>query len=129
MVVHERFESLLEQLQLLSPKTDDNPNYEAILKYVLEKVVRDVANYVHIPVNELPEELDSTIVSMVLTMINTHQLFVPVEEQVGNVSSLTEGDTSISFKTPAEAYLTLQSVNSITDDYVTQLNQFRKVKR
>lgn len=129
MVKHLRYEDLLKQMKLLSPNMDNNENYDSIMNYVLDKVIRDVGNYVHIPIDELPEDLDSTIISMAFTMLVTHQFLVPVDEQSGNVSSLSEGDTSITFKTVGEIYQTLQTVNSITDDYVTQLNQFRKVKR
>lgn len=129
MVKHLRYEDLLKQMKLLSPNMDNNENYDSIMNYVLDKVIRDVGNYVHIPIDELPEDLDSTIISMAFTMLVTHQFLVPVDEQSGNVASLSEGDTSITFKTVGEIYQTLQTVNSITDDYVTQLNQFRKVKR
>lgn len=129
MVKHLRYEDLLKQTKLLSPNVDNNENYDSIMNYVLDKVIRDVGNYVHIQIDELPEDLDSTIISMAFTMLVTHQFLVPVDEQSGNVASLSEGDTSITFKTVGEIYQTLQTVNSITDDYVTQLNQFRKVKR
>lgn len=126
---HPRYAELIERLKLLQPNDADNPSYNNVLDFALEKVVNDVANYTHLPILELPAELDMTIISMVSQLIDTHQLLTAVEDKVGDVKSLSEGDTSVTFQTPAEAYSVVQSVNGITDDYRSQLNSFRVVKR
>ena len=70
-----------------------------------------------------------TIISMCVQVIDTHELLTPVDDRNDGVTSLSEGDVSVSFKTPADVYSTLQAVNSITDNFVAQLNQFRRVQR
>ncbi|WP_416353922.1 hypothetical protein ACNAN0_03865 [Agrilactobacillus fermenti] len=130
MVEHPRNAELLQQIKLLNsrPEGSDETQYNSILTFVLAKVINDVANYIHVPVLELPEALDMTIIGLVTQYLVTNQLLVPVADKTGNVASLSEGDTSVTFKTPAEVYTALQSVNTITDNYVGQLNNFRKVK-
>ncbi|WP_283679946.1 hypothetical protein [Lentilactobacillus sp. Marseille-Q4993] len=122
---HPRWDHLIEQVRVLNPNTPENPNYQTILDFVLDKVINDVANYTHIPILDLPEELDQTIIALCTLMITTHGLLVPLT----NTGSLTEGDTSVTFKSPAEIYAAILKINPITDDYVMQLNQFRVVKR
>lgn len=126
---HPRYNDLLTTLEVLQPKDSGNTSYDTIMGFALDKVTNDVANYTHLPIAELPEALDMTIVSLVNQLINTHQLLTTVEDKVGNVKSLSEGDTSVTFQTPAEAYAAIQSVNSVTDDYRSQLNSFRVVQR
>lgn len=129
MLVHKRYDDLLKELTELvaMPDGDDEDHYTKVLKYSLSKVIQDVANYTNIPVDELPEELDYTIVSLVIQVINTHGWLTPDDDQTGNVQSLSEGDTSVTFKSVASIYSELQSVNSITDNYTDILNNFRRL--
>lgn len=107
----------------------DNKDYSSIVSLVVDKVVSDVSNYIHLDISEIPEELDMTILSMCTQFINTHELLKSVEDRNDGVTSLSEGDISVSFKTPADVYTTIQSVNTITDNFVAQLNSFRRVQR
>lgn len=127
MLEHKRYQELLEQLKILFSMfdNDQNENYEKVLKFSLSKVVQDVANYLNIPVDELPEELDYTIVSMVVQVIKTHGLLDP--DDSSNVQSLNEGDTSVTFKSVGSIYSELQTVNPITDNYINVLNNFRRL--
>lgn len=120
---------MLAQLKLLMPNTADNENYGAVMDYVLDKVIMDVANYCHIDPVGLPEQLDGTIVAMCMQFIGTHQLLTPIDEQSGDVDSISEGDTTVKFKSPSQVYSELQAVNTISDNYIMQLNSFRRVKR
>lgn len=126
---HPRYGDLLTTLEVLQPKDSGNTSYDTIMGFALDKVTNDVANYTHIAIQELPEGLDMTIISMCQQFIETHQLLVPADDKIGNVASLSEGDTSVTFKTPAEAYALIQSVNTVTDNFVAQLNGFRVVLR
>lgn len=126
---HPRRETLLSQLGLLNPDDGTNPNHAKILGFALDKVVNDVSNYTHVVIGELPEELDMTLVALCQQLLGTHQLLVPVTDQDGDAKSISEGDTSVTFRSASEAYLELQSVNSLTDNYLAQLNSFRVVKR
>ena len=129
MEQHARRDFLLDKLKVLMPNDTDNDHYDTLVGFALDKVINDVANYTHVAIVELPEELDMTIIGLVTQLVATHQLLIPVSQQTGNVKSLSEGDTSATFQSPAEAYAAIQSVNSITDDYRAQLNSFRVVKR
>ncbi len=120
--MHPRKEKLMELLNKLLPEAKEQ---EAILDFAFDKVVDDVSNYTHLDIEQLPEKLDNTIVSMVIGVMNEFKL----NESAGSeVSSLTEGDTSISFVSPVEAYQKLSSVNTVTSDYYLMLNQFRVLR-
>lgn len=125
MIKHERFDDLLEQVKVILAINDDgqNENYDKVLEFSLSKVIQDVANYLNTPVNELAEELDYTIIAMTVQIVNTHDLLKTDK----NVQSLTEGDTSITFKDPAAIYQELQKINVISDDYLSTLNNFRRL--
>ncbi|WP_258115639.1 hypothetical protein [Levilactobacillus yiduensis] len=126
---HPRRDELLTQLGLLNPDDGSNPSYQVMLEFGLDKVVSDVANYTHLPVTELPVELDTVLVGLCQQFLVTHQLLTPVADRDGDVKTLSEGDTSVTFKSVSEVYAELQSVNSLTDNYTAQLNSFRVVKR
>ena len=128
MIEFARKKSIADKIAVLVPN-DNNENYLDVIDFVVDKVTTDVSNYTHIAIDSIPEGLDMTIVSMSLQLINTHELLNPVEDRNDGVTSLSEGDISVSFKTPAEVYSTLQSVNSVTDNFVAQLNTFRRVQR
>lgn len=126
---HPRREELLIQLKLLNPDDGSNPSYAEVLEFALDKVVNDVANYTHLTILALPVELDIVLVSLCQQFLVTHQLLTPLANQDGDVKTLSEGDTSVTFRSASEAYLELQSVNTLTDNYLAQLNGFRVVKR
>lgn len=126
---HPRENELSEKLKQLVPNSLNNDGYELVIAFSLEKTVNDVANYTHIPIPELPEELDTTIVSMCYQLMFTHELLSPNDQGGGDVSSIKEGDTTVSFKTPGEIFATLQTVNSVSDNFIAQLNSFRRVQR
>lgn len=126
MEKHPRLEELLKKVKLLNPNENENQNYDSIIKFVLEKVINDVANYTHLTIAELPEALDHTIIGLCTQLIATHDYLGT--GNLTNVDTLNEGDTSVKFKSPASIYAELQGVNTLTDDYLMQLNQFRVVK-
>lgn len=128
MIEFPRKNKIITKLAILVPD-NGNEDYSSIIDFVVDKVVSDVSNYIHFSIDSIPEELDMTVVSMCMQLLDTHELLKSVDDRNDGVSSLSEGDISVSFKTPAEVYSTLQSVNSITDNFVAQLNSFRRVKR
>lgn len=129
-MAHPRKDGLLAKVMQLSPKADgqDIADYTAITEFALDKVIDDVANYTHIPQDELPGELDTTIVSMTLNAIAEHGLLGAVSSDSGPVSSISEGDASMSFVSPLDAYKTLASGTTLTSNYLAALNAFRVVK-
>ena len=128
MIEFPRKNKIIAKLAILVPD-NGNEDYSSIIDFVVDKVVSDVSNYIHFPIDSIPEELDMTVVSMCMQLLDTHELLKPVDDRNDGVSYLSEGDVSVSFKTPVEVYSTLQTVNSITDNFVVQLNNFRRVKR
>ncbi|RHW49717.1 hypothetical protein DS831_06020 [Bombilactobacillus bombi] len=120
---HPRFSDLSQKINKLFPKFDKDK--QMIIDWALEKTINDVSNYTHLKVSELSEAMDDIIVAICLQLIETHQWLDANQES--NVASLSEGDASITFKTPAETYNQIQSVNSITDDFKSQLNSFRRL--
>ena len=130
MLTHERFDKLLEKVQQLLPKREDDTDgrYKTITVYALNKVIQDVANFCNIPVDELPEELDYTLVAMTVQVIKTHGWLDP-ENDNSNVQSLSEGDTSVTFKSITSIFSELQAINSITDNYTNILYNFRRLPK
>ena len=120
-----RFEEVKKHLADFLPNTDNAPNYDS--EFTLEKVISDDSIYTNIPILELPEELEPTILGLAVQTIDTHQWLVPKDQQVGNIQSLSEGDTSVSFRSPSDIYSALQAINTITDNYVLLLNNFRRL--
>lgn len=122
-----RFEEVKKHLADFLPNTDNAPNYDGVLEFTLEKVISDVSIYTNIPILELPEELEPTILGLAVQTIDTHQWLVPKDQQVENIQSLSEGDTSVSFRSPSDIYSALQAIDTITDNYVLLLNNFRRL--
>lgn len=130
MLTHERFDDLLEKVQQLLPKREDDTDgrYKTITVYALNKVIQDVANFCNIPVDELPAELDYTLVAMTVQVIKTHGWLDP-ENDNSNVQSLSEGDTNVTFKSITSIFSELQAINSITDNYTNILYNFRRLPK
>lgn len=122
-----RFDEIKKKLMEFLPNTDNMPNYDSILEFTLDKVISDISIYTNIPILELPEELEPTMLGLAVQTIDTHQWLVPKDQQVGNVQSLSEGDTSVSFRSPSDIYSALQAINTIADNYVLLLNNFRRL--
>ena len=93
-----------------------------LIDFSLDRVVQSVANFTNIPVGELPPEIDSTITAMCLQLIQTH-------EWTNNdaVNSISEGDVSVNFGSPAEIYAQVQKLNPVTDDFISDLIHFRRL--
>lgn len=103
--------------QLLGDKANNN-----LIDFSLDRVVQSVANFTNIPVDELPPEIDSTIATMCLQLIQTH-------DWTSNdaVNSISEGDVSVNFGSPAEIYAQVQKLNPVTDDFISDLVYFRRL--
>ncbi len=99
----------------------DKPNND-LIDFSVDRVIQSVANFTNIPVNELPPEIDSTITAMCLQLIQTHDW---TSKDV--VNSISEGDVSVNFGSPAEIYAQVQKLNPITDDFINDLIHFRRL--
>ena len=103
--------------QLLGDKANSD-----LIDFSVDRVIQSVANFTNIPVDELPPEIDSTITAMCLQLIQTH-------EWTSNdvVNSISEGDVSVNFGSPAEIYAQVQKLNPVTDDFISDLVHFRRL--
>jgi hypothetical protein len=118
-------EHIADQVKLLIPNNNENPNYEQIIDFTIDKIMNDIANYCNIPIDELPKELSTVVVNMAIQAIKVNGFLD--DENAANIQSLNEGDTSVTFKPVSDIYVALQGLNPITDNYTNILNNFRRL--
>lgn len=118
-------ERIVNQVKLLIPNNDENPNYEQIVGFTVDKIMNDIANYCNIPIDELPNELSTVVFNMTVQAIKVNGFLDG--ESATNIQSLNEGDTSVTFKPVSDIYVALQGLNPITDNYTNILNNFRRL--
>ena len=118
-------ERIINQVELLIPNNNKNPNYDEILDFTVYKIMNDIANYCNIPIDELPNELSTVAVSMAVQAIKVNGFLD--SESAANIQSLNEGDVSVTFKPVSDIYVALQGLNPITDNYTGILNNFRRL--
>ena len=118
-------ERIINQVELLIPNNNKNPNYDEILDFTVYKIMNDIANYCNIPIDELPNELSAVAVSMAVQAIKVNGVLD--SESTANIQSLNEGDASVTFKPVSDIYVALQGLNPITDNYTSILNNFRRL--
>ena len=116
-------EYIVNQVKLLIPNSNENPDYDKIIDFTVDKIMNDIANYCNIPIDELPNELSTVAVSMAVQAIKVNGILD--SENTANIQSLNEGDVSVTFKPVSDIYVALQSLNPITDNYTGILNNFR----
>lgn len=118
-------EHIVNQVKLLIPNNNENPDYEQIIDFTVDKIMNDIANYCNISTDELPNELSTVVVNMAVQAIKVNGFLD--DENAANIQSLNEGDTSVTFKPVSDIYVALQGLNPITDNYTNILNNFRRL--
>ena len=118
-------EYIVNQVKLLIPNSNENPDYDKIIDFTVDKIMNDIANYCNIPIDELPNELSTVAVSMAVQAIKVNGILD--SENTANIQSLNEGDVSVTFKPVSDIYVALQGLNPITDNYTNILNNFRRL--
>ena len=118
-------EHIANQVKLLIPNNNKNPDYDKTIDFTVDKIMNDIANYCNIPIDELPKELSTVVVNMAIQAIKVNGFLDG--ESAANIQSLNEGDTSVTFKPVSDIYLALQGLNPITDNYTNILNNFRRL--
>ena len=118
-------EYIVNQVKLLIPNSNENPDYDKIIDFTVDKIMNDIANYCNIPIDELPNELSTVAVSMAVQAIKVNGFLD--SESTANIQSLNEGDVSVTFKPVSDIYVALQGLNPITDNYTGILNNFRRL--
>ena len=107
-------EHITDQVKLLIPNNNENPDYDKIIDFTVDKIMNDIANYCNIPIDELPNELSTVVVNMAVQAIKVNGFLDG--ESAANIQSLNEGDTSVTFKPMSDIYVDLQGLNHITDN-------------
>ena len=120
-------EHIADQVKLLIPNNNVNPDYDKIIDFTVDKIMNDIANYCNIPIDELPNELSTVVVNMTVQAIKVNGFLDG--ESAANIQSLNEGDTSVTFKPVSDIYLALQGLNPITDNYTSILYNFRRLPK
>lgn len=92
---------------------------DIILQFVLGDIKQIIKDYCHI--KEVPEELNNTVLRMAIDLYRNKNLGEE-DSSLGSISSITEGDTSISYRSSATEFK-----DSLLNDYKAQLNRYRKL--
>lgn len=109
----------LEKLkQLLGIRLEDTSK-DISLQFTIDDVTNVILNYCNI--DNLPTQLITTAYKMSIELYRNENLGSE-ESSLGSISSISEGDTSTSFRSSATEFK-----DSLLNDYRKQLNKFRKV--
>lgn len=92
---------------------------DPILEFIIDDVTETIKNYCH--VSSIPSGLLNTAYRMAMDLYRNENIG-DLSISIGQVSSITEGDTSTSFKSS-----TAEFKDHIMKDYRTQLNKYRKL--
>lgn len=130
----ERRDKMLIQVKLWLPNNGqlDEELYTKLLKAALDRTIDSTLNFLNFHCDDVvPRRLESLIVAMCVQMIKSNNLLNVSDYNGGGgvVSSLTEGDTSISFVNPSEAYAAIQTANPVTSNFLAELYNYRKLPR
>ncbi|MBY6844655.1 phage head-tail connector protein [Clostridium botulinum] len=97
----------------------DDDSKDFLLEFALEDVEQIVKDYCHM--KEIPEALNTTVLKMAIDMYRNENLGEE-ENSLGSISSISEGDTSVSYRSSATEFK-----DSLIKDYKAQLNKYRKL--
>ncbi|KRO16634.1 head-tail connector protein [Lacticaseibacillus saniviri] len=124
-----RYAKIKDRVLKLNPLPDgqEQVDYDLIIDYAIEKVLWDVSNYTNVEVAELPVALDMVIISLVNNVLMERAFLKPADGDGQAITSISEGDTSVSYRDPVSVYKTLSGIDTVTSDYRSQLNKFRVV--
>ena len=98
----------------------EDESRDVILEFVIADVEETIKNYCH--VEEMPEGLQNTGYRMAMDLYRNENIGSE-SAAVGSVSSITEGDTSTSFR----QYVDDNFKDTVQKNYKSSLNRYRKV--
>ena len=108
----------LEKLKALLGIADESK--DAVLNFIIEDVEETIKNYCQI--EEVPQGLINTAYRMAMDLYRNENIGSE-DCALGSVSSITEGDTSTSFRQYADDNFK----DTVLKNYKPQLNRYRKV--
>lgn len=98
----------------------EDESRDVILEFVIADVEETIKNYCH--VDEMPDGLQNTGYRMAMDLYRNENIGSE-SAAVGSVSSITEGDTSTSFR----QYVDDNFKDTVLKNYKSSLNRYRKV--
>ena len=98
----------------------EDESRDVILEFVIADVEETIKNYCH--VEEMPDGLQNTGYRMAMDLYRNENIGSE-SAAVGSVSSITEGDTSTSFR----QYVDDNFKDTVLKNYKSSLNRYRKV--
>ena len=98
----------------------EDESKDVILEFVIADVEETIKNYCH--VDEMPDGLQNTGYRMAMDLYRNENIGSE-SAAVGSVSSITEGDTSASFR----QYVDDNFKDTVLKNYKSSLNRYRKV--
>lgn len=98
----------------------DSSSVDKILDFILADVEEIIKNYCN--VEEMPEGLEQTAYRMAMDLYRNENIGQE-ESASGPVSSLTEGDTSVSFR----QYVDEHFKDTVLKSYKPVLNRYRRI--
>ena len=98
----------------------EDESKDVILEFVIADVEETIKNYCH--VDEMPDGLQNTGFRMAMDLYRNENIGSE-SAAVGSVSSITEGDTSTSFR----QYVDDNFKDTVLKNYKSSLNRYRKV--
>ncbi len=109
----------LEKLKKLLGIPLDNDSKDFLLEFTLGDVEQTIKDYCNI--KEIPESLNNTMLRMAVDLYRNENLGEE-ESSLGSVSSIVDGDTTVSYKSSANEFK-----DTLIKDYKVQLNRYRKL--
>lgn len=109
----------LEKLKKLLGISLESSSKDFSLQFAIEDAEQTIRDYCHI--KEIPKELENTVLKMAMGMYRNENLGEE-ESSLGSVSSINEGDTSISYRSSATEFK-----DSLVKDYKAKLHKYRKL--
>lgn len=98
----------------------EDESKDVILEFVIADVEETIKNYCY--VDEMPDGLQNTGYRMAMDLYRNENIGSE-SAAVGSVSSITEGDTSTSFR----QYVDDNFKDTVLKNYKSSLNRYRKV--
>lgn len=109
----------LKKLKDLIGISKEDASKDVSLEFIMDSVKEIIMNYCN--VDEIPDGLNTTAYRMALDIYQNDN--VSAESKTGPVSSITEGDTTVSFDTSSgDAFK-----DSLIKKYEAQLKRYRRV--
>lgn len=125
-----RIEELKSKLKILhsKPKDMEQPTYDLLIDLTTDKMIEEVAAFINAPVEEIPKGLDSAMLMRLSSWFTDSGVLVSSNDRLtGSVKSVTEGDGSVSWNTPAWALTKLSDTLLINDELTRTLVKYRRM--